>query len=445
MKRAGFLALAVVFAAAISVGLSGCGNSSSGGLPPSSGGGGGGGGGTGGTGGNVTPIAVEQGPGGSSFVNTPFVTVRVCVPGSTTNCQNVKDVLLDTGSYGLRLLSSQVGISLPETTDSSGNTLAECTQFEGSYVWGSVATADVYMGGANNTGEVATSVPIQLIGSSSIPGAPSSCTSSGLPANDTVATLGANGILGVGLFVHDCGAACDPSSTSPPNPQPYYLCSSSSCTQTPLAESNQVQNPVALFANDNNGVVVKMNSVSDSGAITATGSLIFGIGTESNNGLGSATVLTVNGFGDISTTYNGVTYSDPTSGTSTNAGSFFDTGSNGLFILDATTLGNGISDCPTGSTSVGPSYYCPSNPVSLTATNVSAGTGGATAAAPFTIANANTLLGNANNFAFDNLGGAFGSGTEAFDWGLPFFFGRTIYFAINGATTPQGSGPYYAY
>lgn len=443
MKRAGFLAFAVVFAAAISFGLSGCGNSSSGGLPPTSGGGGGGTGGSGSSGGNVTPISVEQGPGGNAYVNTPFVTVRVCVPGSTTQCQNVKDVLLDTGSYGLRLLSSQVGLSLPNTTNSSGNTLAECTQFEGSYVWGSVATADVYMGGSNNTGEVATSVPIQLIGSSSVPGPPSSCTSSGLPANDTVATLGANGILGVGIFRHDCGAACAPGSTSPPNPQPYYLCTSSSCTQTPLAETNQVQNPVWLFANDNNGVVVKMGSISSSGAASATGSLIFGIGTESNNGLGNATVMTVNGYGDVSTTYNGVTYSDPTSGTSSNAGSFFDTGSNGLFILDATTLGNGIVDCSSTSTSVGPSYYCPSSPVSLTATNV--GANSATVSAPFTIGNANTLLGVASNFAFNNLGGAFGSGTEAFDWGLPFFYGRTIYFAINGTSAPQGGGPYYAY
>jgi hypothetical protein len=32
-----------------------------------------------------------------------------------------------------------------------------------------------------------------------------------------------------------------------------------------------------------------------------------------------------------------------------------------------------------------------------------------------------------------------------FDWGLPFFFGRTVYTAIEGQSTPAGVGPYFAF
>ena len=33
----------------------------------------------------------------------------------------------------------------------------------------------------------------------------------------------------------------------------------------------------------------------------------------------------------------------------------------------------------------------------------------------------------------------------AFDFGFPFFLGKSVYIALAGATTASGSGPYYAY
>jgi hypothetical protein len=32
-----------------------------------------------------------------------------------------------------------------------------------------------------------------------------------------------------------------------------------------------------------------------------------------------------------------------------------------------------------------------------------------------------------------------------FDWGLPFFFGRKVFTAIDSRATPAGIGPYYAF
>jgi hypothetical protein len=32
-----------------------------------------------------------------------------------------------------------------------------------------------------------------------------------------------------------------------------------------------------------------------------------------------------------------------------------------------------------------------------------------------------------------------------FDWGLPFFYGRNVYAAVEQQATPGGTGPYVAY
>jgi hypothetical protein len=36
-------------------------------------------------------------------------------------------------------------------------------------------------------------------------------------------------------------------------------------------------------------------------------------------------------------------------------------------------------------------------------------------------------------------------GSTTFDWGLPFYFGHTVYTAIQGAVTAVGTGPYVAF
>jgi hypothetical protein len=57
------------------------------------------------------------------------------------------------------------------------------------------------------------------------------------------------------------------------------------------------------------------------------------------------------------------------------------------------------------------------------------------------VANASVLF--QNNFAaFNDVGG---ENPDSFDFGLPFFFGRTVYTAIEGQPTPGGTGPYVAF
>jgi hypothetical protein len=376
---------------------------------------------------NATPITVDAGPQPQSFttVNEAFTSITVCVPNSNT-CQTIDHVLVDTGTSGLRLLSSVLTVPLPQQNDSSGNPLDECMLFVEGYGWGPVTLADISI-----AGEKASSAPVQvMIPASSSPPVPSSCSSRSMGANEgnSVSALGANGILGIGLFQQDCGTTCATGNGA--IPPVYYDCPSSGCNPTFVTLAQQVPNPVAMFSFDNNGVLIFLPSVPTGGVPTVNGSLIFGIGTQSNNVLpNSATVYTVPdsgaSMGELTTTFNGVGYP-----------STIGSGATGILFLDSTTTG--IATCSVA----GFTWYCPAtSPDSLSAINQ--GANGNTGVVNFSVEDANKLLSSSNS-AFSTLA-APAPVPGSFDWGLSFFFGKTVFTAIDTKNTPGGPGPYIAY
>ena len=184
------------------------------------------------SGSNVLAISVNGGPtasqvDGTTYVNGAFASATICAPGSTTNCVTVSNLLVDTGSTGLRVLQSAVtSLNLPAVDASNSSAAYDCATFvDDSFLWGTVQKADVTMGG-----ETASNLPIQVISSSST-GIPSSCSNGSTLNENSQASLGANGILGVGSEPTDCGSVCAPGSglSSPPSPA-YYTCSSDSCS-----------------------------------------------------------------------------------------------------------------------------------------------------------------------------------------------------------------------
>jgi Protein of unknown function (DUF3443) len=361
---------------------------------------------------NTQAIMVNAGPTGN-YANGLFTNVTVCAPG-TSNCQTISGVLVDTGSFGLRVLSSALGTvasSLPQQT-TGGNPNVECAQFVSSVTWGPVKTADISL-----AGEKASSVPIQVIDSSIAP-VPSACSAIG-PAEQDLASLGTNGILGVGFFISDCGNACAQSGSG--NPGFYYTCNGSSCQVIAQSTSLQVQNPVALFPQDNNGLVLELPTASASAA-SLSGSLIFGIGTESNNSLGSAQIYHPDSNGNLKTSFNSTTYEG-----------FLDSGSNAYFFLGSSA--SGLPDCPSPNSG----FYCPSSPTNLTAINSSDTGSGGSGTINFTIGNADQLFSSPTDAVFPTLGG---SNPNTFDWGLPFFYGRKVFVEFQA---PVGNGPYWAY
>ena len=417
----------------------------SGGSSSSSGGfsSGGGGGTTGAQANNSTPLVVDFGPAEllaaqSADEDVPFITVTVCVPGTTT-CQTIDHVEVDTGSEGLRIVAPALTLSLPQQTVGT-NAIAECVQFgDLTYGWGPVASADIQI-----AGEVAKNVPIQIL-EQNFQTTPTSC-SSGQTGGQLfdIQSLGAKALLGVGVFRQDCGGGC---ATGAP-PGAYYSCDGTSCNPTSVSLTAQVQNPVWMFPTDNNGVVMTLPSVPDTGQTTATGTMIFGIGTQSNNGLGAAAVLPVDpNTGNFAAQFMGTTYNDFNGSGSGHGSSFIDSGSNGFFFLDSATLTNqfglNIPDCPQSSGLTG--FYCPGTTQQISVNvlgETSNGTpSGSARTITFKVANANTLF-QSNFSAFNDVAG---ENSNSFDFGLPFFFGKTVFTAIEGQTTPSGNGPYVAF
>ena len=372
------------------------------------------------TGSNVAALTVNAGPAGN-YANGAFTSVTVCTPGTST-CQTIDGVLVDTGSSGLRLLASSLTVSLPQQDASDGNPVAECLPFVVGYTWGPVQTADVEL-----AEEKASSVPIQVINQSAFPlPSTSLCASNPGGPSDTLSALGANGILGVGSFAQDCGSACalPPSTPQNPtqNPNLYYECPTFGCSAIAESLTQQLQNPVSLFSTDNNGVIIELPAASGPEA-SLSGSLIFGIGTQSNNRLNGARVYGVDDNGNFITTFNGVAENQ----------SFLDSGSNAFFFSDASIL-----PCSDDN-----DFYCPNSTENLSATNAGS-SGSPSGTVSFSVANADDLFNNNPNAAvFGQLAGP--NTITGFDWGLPFFYGRNVFTAIQGKSTPGGTGPYWAY
>ncbi len=364
------------------------------------------------TGNNVLPIKVGGtsicGQGG--YLNEPCTSVTVCVPG-TNQCQTISDILVDTGSVGLRVFSSALNLTLPIQKDSSGNTLAECAQFGIGSDWGPLVSASVVLGA-----EPAVEVPIQLINKGFAP-PPTECVS----ADTDPASTGFNGILGIGPFTEDCGTMCAESSAV----HAFFSCpASGDCNPVTLAQSAQPQNIIAKLPVDNNGTLFALDQLGVGGSNEVNGALILGIGTASNNTPSGVSTYGLDAQGNFTTLFQGQPY----------ASSFIDSGSNGLYFPNSTQL----PICPDSSHA--PGFYCPTSTQVFSATNLSANSS-SSASVNFAIGNAGDLA-QGSGVAFIELGGP---SSSSFDWGLPFFYGRALFLGIEGKSSSLGSGRYIAY
>lgn len=387
------------------------------------------------------PASLSTGPNGYIQSNVAYVSVTICAPGSATNCQVVDHVQVDTGSIGLRLFQSVLSPALlnalPYEADASANPVGECYQYVDGYVFGSVRTSDFSIGG-----EKVANMPFQVLSDTGqFAVAPKSCTASGGEDLGTVQDFGSNGIVGIGTTTTDCGSYCQNGGQSAAI---YYDCPTSGCTSVIARAASatppfqQLPNPVAAFAVDNNGSILVLPPVSPNGQPTVAGTLYFGIGTQTNNGLGSATVYSTTssasgqGSGLVTAVYGGQTLPN----------SFLDSGSSAYFFEDSS-----LTLCPDAGFK---GFYCPA--ATLTLSPVIRGLNGATFTDAFSLFDAETLFNAHPSFSVDPGIGAnpniiFPSTAYAgsFDFGLPFFYGRSVYTAIEGRSAGGATGPYYAF
>jgi len=368
---------------------------------------------------NVMPLFL-----GAGSLNQLSVSMTICVPGTNT-CQTVSDLLLDTGSSGVRIFASALGglaTSLPKLG------LGNCTSYaDNTYDWGAVASADLQLGQ-----EMARNVPVQIVDDTygdrasacvaSINAANASQGISGVTPTADVASQGYNGIVGVNFLAQDCGSYCVTYADS----GTYFACSGSSCTASTAALAQQLTNPVSLLTYDNNGVVLNLPAISGTGTSSATGTLYLGVGTQPNN-------TPVSGVRTLT--------ADPNE-TDANF-TYFSTSFQGSTLTGFIDSGSGCLSFPFSNTSLLPTdssgNFIPSSPVFLSATQI--GYNGVNAAVNFTIAAANSSQVQPECGA--SLGSSFASGD--FDWGLPFFLGRTVFVGLENHSSSLGSGLYWAW
>lgn len=370
---------------------------------------------------NVLPVTVDQGPAALAAANEAsanilYTTVTICTPG-TSACQTIDHIQIDTGSTGLRIVAAALNGSAapaPVNDTASGNALRECVQFVDSYTWGSVATADVTLGSRK-----LSSLRVQLVGDAAAGNAPSSCVQGS--ALQTVEQFGANGLLGIGNFLQDCGGAC----AGQPIPGSYYTCPGGTCSPVIVPLTAQLQNPVALFGSDNNGVVVQLPQVTSPGTPSISGTILFGINSQTNNALGTASLMELTTTtGTFTTVFSGGTIPS----------SFIDSGSNGYFFFSSS-----IPDC-----SDDQDFFCPAASVPESAT-LSSSTSSGSAGRPvsFFVDNADSIFQAGADAVFPGLAGSNGgfNGATGFDWGLPFFYGRSVFVLFENQTLGGTLGP----
>jgi len=389
------------------------------------------------TGTNVITVTVDgsqcSGNVNTEYANEPCASVTICTPGKTT-CSTIKNLLVDTGSYGLRVFSSvlnSAGLMGTQIASGSGK-LGECVGFgDGSSEFGPVELFDVTLGGESKI----SGLPILVINDTNLAGfnnPPSACNSSNSTPDSSPSATGFNGILGVGLFDKDCGVDC----ASEANNGMYFSCTSSGCANAAVSLTQQVRNPVAALSSDNNGVILMLPPPPNAGAPSLTGALILGIGTKSNNAPANVQAYPADEDGNFTSLFG--------SFSTTALTSFIDSGSSILFFPwpppNQPSLASQFPDC-TGDSN---GFFCPPSEQTLASANSGAG-GSPTGCVGFSVANGTTQL-NTGNLVFSNLAGPSGTDLSAdFDWGLPFFYGRKVYVGIDGLQSTLGTGPYWAY
>jgi hypothetical protein len=302
----------------------------------------------------------------------------------------------------------------------------------------------------------ATALPVQLIqdDASAAVQAPMDCFNAvNGQILSSASALGSNGILGIGSVTLDCGALCLDNHYANSYVQ-YYSCprgatSALSCYPAAVGANLQVFNPVAKLGKDpannnladNNGMVLALPAVPDTGAAKVIGELIFGINTRSSNqlplnarrihlGVDWQNSLSTHGFDSylsVTTQFNGQTIYN----------SYLDTGTNGLFFTDSS-----IAPCNAPVTGQA-TWYCPTTQLTKVAL-ISDGDrpGQNPVEVSFIVGDLGSVAGF--NTAIPGLAGApanLPGSASSFSWGLPFFYGKRVSLSI---WDPASKDPLYS-
>ncbi len=345
-----------------------------------------------------------------SGFNRMVVQLTVCVPGMQT-CATIDDVMLDTGSTGLRLEASAVPswLRLPAVLGPNHQRLAECLRFVGDDAWGPLARADLHIGGLTASG-----LPIQIIEDAAAL-QPASC-----PRSDVHPT--SNGTLGVGSHLTDCQGECRQTQSAPL----YFQCGDEHCDplEGSVAEVYRLPNPVSFFQGHDNGVVFDLPDPAGEGTIESVGTLTIGVGTDGDDRLDTAAIVRLDERGRFTTLYDGRDYPD----------SYIDSGTETLVVPD-----DALPRC-SGMTWA----FCVAPVVTREAVTV--GRDGARNELSFRVGDYRHIRQRGYGASAEIAVAAMHE-SGAFVWGAPFFLGKRVAVVLEGRGVPSVAGlegPFYA-
>lgn len=237
---------------------------------------------------NRLPITVGKGldasPDALFDINIPTVSLVVCLPGNASLCRRIDHILLDTGSSGLRIFRNVLPFD-PPPLSWEGRSVYECLPFGTANLWGQLGAIDVRLGRE----PFLRSLPVQIMGRNPVRSLqhilPPTCAQK-VPDRPEETFAGFNGILGIAPQRYDFGFD--------------YLCEKSHCSLWAPSVPFQVPNPVMLLPEDNNGVVLSFPRTPSNGNGPISGELRFGIWTQADNRIPSAsTTYFLDGTGSL--------------------------------------------------------------------------------------------------------------------------------------------------
>ena len=345
---------------------------------------------------NVTLLEMRTPHGG---FNRMVVSVTVCEPG-TDRCATIKDVMVDTGSTGLRLEASAVPSwpALPKFTGPGGTRLAECLRFVHDTAWGPLYRADVRLGGL-----MAKALPLQVIDDVGGP-QPAAC-----PRSDLRPT--SNGTLGVSQHLYDCQGACEQRADAPGT----FVEDGTAWlpVQGTVEPAYRLPNPVSYLVGHDNGIVIELPSPPDGGARDVAGTLTFGVGTAENNRLGTSGILRLDAVGRFTTVFGGKSY----------PASYIDSGTETYVLHD-----DSLPRCQgmTWAYCAEPRLFLDAEMVGRDEKRIPIG---------FAIGNYQARREQPAG-ASDDVAEAAEARSEGFVWGAPFFLGRRVSLVMDGKGVP---------
>ena len=337
-------------------------------------------------------------------LNTPYVSITICEPG-THHCETIDRIKLDTGSDGLRIFKSAIkSVHLPIVKNTMGQDLAMCAEMAGGTgYWGPVAKADVMLGD-----ESAPNTRVQI---TDLDYPKDNIPCKALPAD------GRNGILGMGATY------------AGNNGQRFFSCSSGRCSISFPTAMQRPINPMMSFLKDKNGFIMSSPKIPTDGLTNVSGKIIFGLGTRPNNQVQAANVQTCH-LGESG--FHKVEFRGKTFNTMADSGSY------------AYNIPPGAMTVPYCRYS--PQEACPRREMKVEYKLLNAdGTQCAMLTVPIVKREAEGTFGEkswVNGGVVSRLGGLLDS---MLTLGMPFFYGRDVYYGFQGRVSPLGTGPLMAF